>query len=755
MKQTFNQLGKRHKLQDGAEKILGRAHYAADVQLPGMLHARLLLSPYAHAKILGIDSKAAKKIPGVIGVFSSQDLVTHSQAINSRNSAVLAQSKAMWCGQPVAVVVASSEAIASDAAQLVEIDYEQLPAIANPTFAATDQELVWPHGLAKNATDAGSAHGAGGSNNEGEKKPSNIATSRTTERGDVNAAFKNAEVTSEREYTNNWVHQNYLEPHACVAEPTGDGLIIYTSTQGQFDVRNGTAKLLNMPASKIKVVPMVVGGGFGAKYGIIEPLVGALALKLNAPVRLVLSRSEDFQTTMPSFGSIIKLKTAASKDGTLLAIDAEVLLDTGLFPSGFGGIVPYLMSGYYNCENTRIKVTEVLTHKNPAGAYRAPGAPQTSFALESNMDDMARALNIDPIEFRLKNASKAGTLSGSGQPWSELGIEECLAAMQQHPSYKQKKQTPNNNWHEGVGIAIGLWPGAFSPASAICRVDNDGGVRLQVGSVDISGVHSTLILVAAETLGLEPENIRIVQGNTDSGPFAPPSGGSQVTVSVSGAVQDASTQVADQLLKLAAKELEAAPEDLELKNGQAQVRGVPSKGITIGKLAQKAESQAGGTGPIVAEGKAAMKSGAPGVAVHLVRVRVNTETGQVQPTEYLAIQDVGFAMNPTLIEGQMHGGAAQGLGWGLFEAMRYENGQNLSSNYMEYHFPRAQDIPNIETMIVEKPSESGPFGARVVGEPPIIPGGAAIANAIFDAVGVRVTELPVKPETLWKQIHDK
>jgi CO/xanthine dehydrogenase Mo-binding subunit len=462
-------------------------------------------------------------------------------------------------------------------------------------------------------------------------------------------------------------------------------------------------------------------------------------------------------TTTPASASRLELKTGASSDGRVMAIQAKVYLDNGIYPFGFPGIIGMLMGGYYKCEHVQIEVIQVATHKPQAGAYRAPGAPQVTFALESNIDEMALALNLDPLEFRIKNAVETGDLSGVGRAWPKIGLQACLQRLVEHPTWKNRQASSSDpDTFEGVGIAIGGWPGAFSPAGAVCRVDTDGTVRLHVGSVDISGVHSALVLIAAEQLGVDPSAVQIVQGDTESGPYAPASGGSQVTVSVSGAVQDASLQVKNQLLEVAASELEAHKDDLELKNGAAQVKGVPEKAVSIGKLAQLAQSKAGGPGPIVAEGRAAMKSGAPGFTVQLAKVSVNTQTGLVTPLEFVAVQDVGFALNPTLIEGQMHGGNAQGLSMGLYESMRYDdNGILNSANFLEYHFPRATDLPSFEAVILEEPSESGPFGARIVGEPPIIAGSAALANAIRAAVGVRVLELPVKPETLWKLMQVK
>lgn len=749
-------LGKPRKIIDGLEKITGTARYVADVQINTMVHARPVLSPYPHARIGAIHAEAALGVPGVIAVLTGQDL-NPDRVAHSRPSMILAHDQVVFAGQPVAVVVATSEAIAQDAANLLEIDYQALPAVTDVIDALSDERLVWPHGAPQAGAGMASVHG-GEDNGESSAKASNIEEQRVFERGDVSAGFSQATVVIERTYTNAWVHQGYMEPHAVVAEPGArpGEVTVYTSTQGQYVVRNEVSTALGLRERDVKVVPMTVGGGFGAKYGIIDALVVAVALKLKKPVKMVLSRSEDMLTTMPAPGTVIDLKIGADQTGRITAIQVRAVIENGVFKFGHAGIIATIIGGMYKCDNVRIETLEVVTHKAPTGAYRAPGVPQALFALESSIDELARALGMDVLEFRDANAVEEGDPNGTNRPWPKIGLKTCLERVREHPTWKNRGSSPNaDGSREGVGLAIGGWPGAFAPAGAVCRVDTDGTVRLHVGSVDISGVHSSMVLIAAETLGVHPDDVEIVQGTTDSGPFAPSSGGSQVTISLSGAVHDASLQVKDQLLELAAKHFEAHRDDLEIEDGQARVKGVPEKSIGIGQLARLGQRTAGGPGPVVAEGRAAIKSGAPGFTAQLVRVRVDPDTARVTPLEFVTIQDVGFALNPMLVEGQMHGGGAQGLSMGLYEGMHFSDGNLISSNFLDYAFPRAEDVPPIEAIIVQEASQSGPFGARIVGEPPITAGAAAVANAIRDAVGVRVTELPVKPETLWKLMQTR
>lgn len=741
---------------EGLDKVTGRARYAGDVVLPGMLHARPVLSPYAHAKIVSIDKSAAAQMPGVVAVLTAADLPTRDRVMASRNSAVLAKERVLFRGQPVAVVVGETPAAAQDAADAVVIEYEPLPVVADMLQAMTPTApLIWPEGLPRDESDLTAAHAA--VETEAEvlaQTPSNIHAEDHFKRGDVTEGFREADVVVERIYTTPIVHQAYLEPHAVVAEPDPyrGSVTLYTGTQGQFMTRDDVARILGLPKSKVRVVPQTLGGGFGAKYGIIEPLAGAIALTLQRPIRLVLTRSEDFLTTTPAPASQIELKIGAKKDGILTAIQARVILDNGVFAFALGGIVATLLGGYYKCANVQIDCYEVLTNKPQAGAYRAPGAPQAVFALESNMDELAHTLQLDPLEFRLKNAAETGDPTGTGEIWPNMGMKMVLETMQAHPAWQNRTTGLN----EGIGLAVGGWPCFMTPSAAICRVDSDGTVRLHLGSVDISGVNSSLVLVAAETLGVSPDQIELIQGDTVTGPFGAHSGGSQTAYSMSGAVANAAAEAKRKLLQLASDHFEARAEDLEIRNGLVQVKGVPGWTVSLGELVEVAQTKGGGPGPIVGEGHAAVEENAPAFTVHLTKVRVDPETGQVTPLQYVAVQDVGFALNPLMVEGQIHGGAVQSLGWALQEAMLYDGeGQLLTGSLMDYSLPRFDSVPGIEAVLVNNPSPLGPFGTRGVGEPPITAGPAAIANAIRDAVGVRITDLPLRSERVWQALQEK
>jgi CO/xanthine dehydrogenase Mo-binding subunit len=751
----FQHLGKPRKLAEGLEKVTGRVRYVGDVKLPGMLHGRVVLSPYAHATILSVDAAAARAIPGVVAVFTAADLPTRDRVITSRQSTALAHGTVRYRGEPVVLVVAENEAAAADGAAAVLVDYEPLPALASIEQALDPAApAIWPHGAPKEeGEDLTAVHAATDADAAKSATPTapNIHEQKRYERGNIAAGFAAADQIVEAVYRTPIVHQGYLEPHAVVAdfEPVGRTLTVYTSTQGQFGVRNEVARLVGLPRGKVTVVPMTVGGGFGAKYGILDPLAAAASVALGKPVRVVLTRSEDFLTTTPSPATLIKIKLGARADGTITALDAEVNLDNGVYPFTLGGIVTMLLGGYYRFPNLRIDIREVLTNKPQTGAYRAPGAPQATFAIESAIDDLAARLGRDPLEFRLQNVAGPDDLTGEGDAWGgNIGLRAVLEQAQAHPLWRDR--TPGS----GVGIAVGGWPCGKTTAAAVCRVDTDGTVRVHIGSVDVSGSNTSFQLVAAEILGVAPEQVELVPGDTRSGPFAGPSGGSQITYSVAGAVADAAREARRQLLELASEHFEARMEDLEITNGQVGVRGLPGRTIALGKLAERAENKAGGPGPIVGEGRSAPPENAPGFVAHIVKVAVDAETGRVKPEQYVAIQDVGFAMNPLLVEGQIHGGAAQGVGWGIYEAMRYdENGELLTASLMDYCLPRADQVPQFETIMINNPSPHGPFGARGVGEPPITAGAAAIANAVRDAVGARVTELPINDEIVWRAMQ--
>ncbi len=752
----FKAVGQRIPIVDGLEKVTGRARYTADLTLPGMLHARPVLSPYAHARIVSIDVEAARQAPGVVAVLTADDLPI-KRAPTNRNSAILAQGRVLFRGQPVAVVIGETEAAAQDGVDLVMVDYEELPAAVDPVAAMSDSApQVWPNGLPKGDVDLAEAHAGAAAEAGQHAGHGNVVNTASFNRGDVNVGFAEADLVVERSYRCGIVHQGYLEPHAAVAawDAIKGELTIYTSTQGQYLVRDENARLFKLPKNKVRVVPMVVGGGFGAKYGIVEPLVSAASIVLKRPVRLVLSRSEDFLATTPSPAVIFEVKSGAKRDGSLTALQARVIVDTGAFPFRLHSIISILLGGYYNFPHLDIQAFEVLTNKVPVGAYRAPGAPQATFAIESQMDEMARQLGLDPLEFRLKNAVQTGDPMPSGDPWPHIGLRACLEAARQHPLWLNRAQLTEPG-KRGVGLAAGGWVGGTAPANAVCRPDSDGTINIHIGSIDISGSNNAMVAIAAEVLGVSPDQIRIISGDTATGPYAANSGGSMITYTVGSAVMKAAEDARRQLLSIAGDLLEASPDDLEIRDGKISVRGVPDKGMTIADVAGKALDYGSKHAPVLGQGGSAINENAPGFTAQLAEVEIDPTTGRLDVKRNVIIQDVGRAINPLIVEGQIHGGASQGLGYGLYEEMVYdENGQLLSASFMDYTMPQAGRMPEFEIEMIENPTPYGPLGARGIGEPPIVAGAAAVANAVAAATGTRLTEIPMRAERVWTALHN-
>ena len=734
---------------DAAEKVSGVTRYAADLRLPGMLHARLVLSPHPHARIVRIDGKRAAALPGVVAVLSARDLPIPHPDPSNRNRSPLALDRALWNGHPVAGVVAESEAAAEDAAGLVEVEYEELPAVIDPIAALEpDAPLVQEPG-SEGDQAALAAHGAsGGGQALDEKTGPNVANTVHFSRGDITRGFAEAGLVVERRYRTSMVHQGYLETQAAVASVDAlGGVTIWASTQALFSARSEVAETLGIPEQKVRVVAMPLGGAFGGKFVLLEPLAAALAMALKRPVSLVLTRMEDFLAANPAPQSRFQVKTGVRRDGRLTALEARVVFDAGAFAGAPVSIACLLLGGYYRFPHLTIRGYEVLTHKAGNGAYRAPGAVQATFAIESQMDLMARELGIDPLELRRLNAVQEGDPMPNGRPWPKIGLTACLDRLSEH--YRDRRRTPRPGARRGVGVAVGGWLGGVEPASAVCRMNRDGSLTVIVGTVDMSGSNTAFAQIAGEAFGLPVEQVTVVNADSDAAPYAGASGGSKITYTVGAAVERAAREARWQLLAIAARHLEAAVDDLELADGGVRVRGVPDRSVAIAELAGQSMQFGGRYEPVFGRGSVATVARAPGFAAHLSEVDVDPETGAVRVVDHVVVQDVGRAINPAAIEGQIQGAVAQGVGWALYERMAYdERGQLRSATLMDYALPAADQVPSVQATLVEVPSDAGPFGARGVGEPPVIAAAAAIANAVADATGKRFTELPITSEAV-------
>lgn len=739
-------VGKRTPLMDGRAKVTGAVRFAGDYSVPGLLYARIVSSFYAHANIRGIDKTQALAMPGVVAVITCHDLP--NVAPSSRPKLMLARDRVIFVGQPVALVLATSEAAAEDAVEHVHVDYEPLPAAATMDDAlAPGAPLVWPNGI-PSGSDEASKHGAasGGEETHTEEQ-SNIVKQLTERRGDIDRGFAEADLVVERTFSTAVVHQSYIEPNTMLAQPDliNGGLTMWSSTQGQFPVREEVASVLGLPDSKVKVIGTPVGGGFGGKIVLYEPMVAAAAMAVGRPVKLTLTRMEELAAGNPAPATRIWLKVGAKRDGSLTALHTKIIVDSGCYSSGLGGAIAFLLGSMYRLPHFLLESTEVLTFKASAGAYRAPGAPCGDFALETVMDELARGLNLDPLDMRLKNAARTGDLRSDDKPWPSIGLYEVLEALKVHPAWQQREQAKAAG--RGVGIAVGGWTGGVEPTAAACSVDRDGTINIQVGSADLSGTTTTFALIASEVFGVPVENVRVSIGDTSNSPYAGVSAGSKTTYTVGPAVQKAAQEARIQALAIAADEFEADPADLEIVDGSIRVRGLPGREIALSEIAAKGMKWDSQYGPIMATGRHADPEQAPGFCAQLAEVDVDEETGAVQVHRLVVVQDAGRAINPLAVEGQMLGGSTQGLGWALYEGIEYsEEGQILTGSLMDYAIPSmVQAAGQYETVIVEVPTDHGPFGARGVGEPPVIATAAAVANAIADKTGARPTDLPMTP----------
>ena len=743
---------------DGAEKVTGKTEYVADLKPKGMLHAKLLRSPHAHARIKRIDVSKAKALPGVRAVIVAADIPGLKKKAPTRAHAVLAIDRVVFVGQPVAAVAADELAIAEEACDLIQVDYEVLPAAVDPL----DAMQVGAPPVAEAGTEADTSEAlahSGVAAAKSEAKPSkavNISQQAKINRGDLAKAFAESDVVIEKTYRIPMVHQGYLEPHAVLAQWDQQGqLTLWASTQGSFNTRSEVADILGLEENQIKVIPMECGGGFGGKIrALCEPITAVLAKASGRPVRYVMTRREELDAGNPAPQVIIKLKTGCKRDGTLMALDADTIIESGAFSGAVLTMSAVFIASVYKFPNFEVRGFEVLTHKPSIAAYRAPTAPHTFFAIDSQMELMAQALGVDAVEFRMRHLMQEGDPMANGQKWQSNGAKQVLARIAEHPLWKNRKawsaqSGKNGRGLCGTGLAVGGWIPGLQPTGATVRLNPDGSLTVLTGQVDIAGTNIALAQIAASAYGLDIDKVKITTGDTDVAPMTGLSAGSKTIYTVGTAVLEAAKDARKQTLQIAAAEMEAAVEDLEIEDGRVVVRGVPDKGVTLASIGKKGNLYMSKIPPVLGVSHPAFAVQAPAFAAELAKIEVDPDTGQTTIHDFVVVQDAGKAINPLGVEGQMQGGAVQSIGIALTEAMMYDkNGRLMNPSLLDYRKLTAADLPNLETIIVEVPAPAGPFGARGVGEPPIIPAPAAIANAIQDATGARLTELPMSPERI-------
>ncbi|HXC12502.1 MAG TPA: xanthine dehydrogenase family protein molybdopterin-binding subunit [Stellaceae bacterium] len=729
---------------DGVDKVTGRANFGADMVMPGMLWGKVKRSPHAHARIMAINTDKALALPGVKAVVTADDFppIASEEAfvgegpMNFRDlsSNCMARGKVLYDGHAVAAVAATSASIAEEACELIEVEYHVLPHVIDVEEAMKPGAPLLHDDLFTQGVDPKPTH------------PSNVAKKIGFTKGDAAAGFRDADVIIERRYSSPPVHQGYIEPHACVVSMAADGqCTIWSSSQGQFMVRAYCAKLLGIDISNIRAIPAEIGGGFGGKTLVyLEPVALALAKKTGRPVKMVMSREEVFRGTGPAAGSVVEVKLGAKKDGTLTAGELTLKYQAGAFPGSPVG--PGCMCGFamYDIPNAQVTGYDVVSNRPKVAAYRAPGAPNSSWGVESCLDELADQLGIEPLTLREKNAAKDGVKALHGPTWQNIGYAETVAAAKNHPHMKEKLG-PN----QGRGIASGFWFNIGGESSAAVHVNEDGTAVVAVGTPDIGGSRASMAMMVSEILGIPVERVRPIVADTSSIGFSFLTGGSRVTFATGMAATQAAEQVVEQMKQRAAMIWDIPPDAVEWKDGKAYPAGANAGSFEPLPLAEIALKAGRTGGPITAEVSINAQGAGPGFATHICDVEVDRETGHVKILRYTAVQDVGRAIHPSYVEGQIQGGVTQGIGWALNEEYIYDKDGKLENpGFLDYRVPVASDLPMIEAVMVENANPRHPFGARGVGEVPIVPPMAAVGNAIAAAIGVRMRDLPMSPPRL-------
>ena len=748
---------------DALEKVTGAAKYGADVHPPGMLYGKIVRSEYPHAKILCIDTHQAERLPGVRAIITQADVESGRK--------VFASDKVLYFGEPVAAVAATDSDITEEAAALIKIEYERLPVVQDvmdaikftaPRLHSDEPKddpirRVFRNRLKHLSLDDSDDHSEEISQLEAKLNMLeqnvyyNISAETHTEVGNVEEGFAASDIIVEDTYSIPRVHQTYMEPHVSVASVDSAGKVtVWASTQGPFAIRSGIAATLGIPLSQINVVPTVMGGGFGGRFGVTMTHVPAVLLsqKTGRPVRVQVSRKEEFLDGRPAPGCVITMKTGAAKSGEILACQALAFWDSGAVSGASIGST-IRVRGVYKIPHLKVDAYGVYTNKSGTTAYRAPGAPQAIFAAESQLDEIARRIGMDPIEFRLKNMREEGDLIPGGGKEPVVGYKETLKAVADAAGWWKREKSPNQGW----GVAIGDWTNGCGPGGVYVSIHEDGSARIFHGSMDITGTDTAITQIVAEILTLPYERVTITRGDTDSAPYATGSGGSVVTFTMGNTAKLAAEDTRRRILELAAERLGIEIEALELKDGKVFVNDSDlPKSISLGELAAYSLNTKGG--PIVGKGSFAQQSSTPALAAQIAKVEVDPETGRVKVLKMISSQDVGFAINPMAVEGQIEGGTVQGYAWAIMEEMQYDRNGNVNPGFVDYRVPTSADLPTVESVIVEIPAPNGPFGAKGVGEPPITPTLATMSNAVVDAVGVRVNDLPIKPEKITAALHN-
>ncbi len=746
----FKVIGTSPVRHDGVDKVTGRAQYGADVALPGTLYGKVLRSPHAHARVVSIDASGAQAFPGVFSVITSGDLPTpaegetgggeggEQQNIKHKSANMLAREKVLYDGHAVAAVAAVDFHTADEALRRIKVEYEVLEPVLDVRMAMEPDAPVLNDDV---FTDTGGAQA---------DQPSNLAQHIIYAEGDMDAGFAAADVVIEREFTTATVHQGYIETHNATAVWGADGYIkVWCSTQGAFSVRSELSDLLQVPIFKIKVIPAEIGGGFGGKTTVyLEPLAALLSRKSGRPVKMTMDRAEVLKATGPTPGAYMRVKIGATNDGDITALESWIAFEAGGYPGSPLDAGCKCAFAPYKLTNFRVDGFDVTVNKPKSHAYRAPGATITEFAVEAVVDEVSEALDMDPVEFRLRNAAQEGTMRADGLIYPPVGNIECVEAARDSDHWQTPlERVPGKK--RGRGFASGFWFNWGGTSSATGRLNPDGTVTLTQGSTDIGGTRTSVAMQLAEPLGIPVEDVNPIVGDTDSVGYTDVTGGSRVTYCTGQASFEVAQEMIRQIIAGLAEAWEEPAEAVMFENGSYSANG------TTATLKEAAAILNGNNIEVVATASVTPEREGGAFAVHVADVEVDEETGKVEILRYTAVQDAGIAIYPPYVEGQMQGGVVQGIGWALNEEYFYDSdGRLRNASLLDYRMPTALDLPMVETIIVEVPNPDHPYGVRGVGEVPIVPPPAAIANAIYDAVGVRMRDLPMAPHKISRAISE-
>ncbi|NEK24174.1 molybdopterin-dependent oxidoreductase [Sulfitobacter sp. JBTF-M27] len=740
---SFNSVGTRPLRPDGVDKVTGRARYGADFNMPGQLVARVLRSPHAHARIKNIDTSRAEAVKGVKAIVTAADLpdLTDGDAgLFAILDNCMAREKAMYDGHAVAAVAAIDQKAAKAALNLIDVDYEVLPHVVDVDAATLPDapvlnEKIFTQGVEPTPT-----------------MPSNVANRAEFGHGDVDAGFEQADLIVERSYKTEQTHQGYIEPHACVANCNPDGTAeLWVCTQGHFVYRQNCADLLGLEASKLRVTSSEIGGGFGGKTHVwAEPVALALSRKANRPVKLVMSREEVFRASGPTSATSIDVKIGAKKDGTITAAEATLRYTSGPYAGMWAELGAMTSFACYDLESVKTVGLEVVVNRPKVAAYRAPSAPMAAFAVESAIDELAHKIGMDAVDFRIKNAASEGTKSSYGPVYGPIGIGPTLEAAKTHPHMS----APLGE-NQGRGMACGFWFNFGGQTCTDLNISADGTVTIAVGTVDVGGSRASLSLIAAEELGISYDDIKAVIADTSTLGYNDMTDGSRGTFSTSMATISAARNAIEVMRQRAALMWDIPLEDVYWEEGHAHAAGT-KHGNRAPLSVKDIAAEAGNTGgPIAGHSELVADGAGVSFATHICDIEVDPETGSSRVVRYTVIQDAGKAVHPSYVEGQYQGGAAQGIGWALNEEYIYgEDGRLQNPGFLDYRIPVCSDLPMIDTQILEIPNPNHPYGVRGVGETSIVPPLAAIANAVSNAVGVRMAHIPLSPPRILAALNE-